>query len=655
MSEATQNFKYLFSPFKIGKVEIANRMVFQPHVPYFAHQNGYPPETTKRYYLERAKGGTGLIIIESLMVHPSGIYAPGCICMWQEGIVEAFKDLPERVHRYGTKIFGQLSHPGANTVAKPHQMASAPSQIPDIGGRIIPKELDVDTIEEIIQGFGLGAQRLQEAGFDGVELKFAHDGLLRAFASPTLNHRTDKYGGSYENRLRFFSEVVQEIRRRVGPDFPIGVRLCLDQFADGGITQDYSLQLAKSCEELTIDYINGDSGGGTDGSMQIFPMCMPLGTGVYMASAVKKAVKIPVVAFGRVNDPVLMEMILEEGHADFVGSARQFICDPETANKAKEGRLDDIRHCIACNDGCIFQCMQAKPIHCVQYPATGREETLGMGTLIPASEPKNIMVIGGGIAGMKFAEIAAKRNHNVSLYEKDDILGGQINLAEKMPYRAEISEVSRYIRLQLQQRDVPCYTGTLVDSAMVQQINPDIVVVATGSNAYIPEIKGAEKTKIDILDVRQALLHPERIGNHVVVLDRHGHMQGAGICEFALTMGAKVHYITPCEKMGVDMDPLTMELLHGRVFDYEDFDYLAYHEVEELRGRDVVARQIYSLRQKIIENVDTLIVAHHSLSENTLYKELKQLRENVYSIGDCNAPRLIEQVIYESELLARSL
>lgn len=206
-------FKHLFTPFRIGNVEIKNRMVFQPHVPYFASMDGYPTEATKRYYLERAKGGTGLIIIESMMVHPTGLYAPGCICLWKIGIVDAFKDFPERIHQYGAKVFGQLSHCGPNTVQKPAQLPYAPSAISHPGYRTVPKELEKDEIQEIVKGFGQGALRLKEAGFDGVELKFAHDGLLKAFASPLLNHRTDEYGGSYENRLRFFEELYAEIRK----------------------------------------------------------------------------------------------------------------------------------------------------------------------------------------------------------------------------------------------------------------------------------------------------------------------------------------------------------------------------------------------------------------------------------------------------------
>ena len=649
------DFKYLFSPYRIGKVEIKNRMVFQPHVPYYATLDGYPSETTKRYYLERAKGGTGLIVIESLMVHPGVVYAPGCICMWKDGIVEAFRDLPERVHKYGAKIFGQLSHPGSNVLTKPHQFASGPSQTCDIGHRIVPKELDRDEIKEIVVGFGLSAQRLQEAGFDGVELKFAHDGLLRAFCLPEQNKRTDEYGGSYENRCRFFAEIMEEIRKRVGSDFPVGVRLCLDQYVEGGITQDYGIQLAKTCEELGVDYINGDSGSCADGSMQIFPMGMPLGAGVYLASAVKKAVNIPVVAFGRLNDPVMMEAVLEEGHADFVGSARQFICDPETANKAMEGRLDDIRHCIACNDGCIFQCIQTKPIHCIQYPATGREEKLGIGTLQKTTSPKKIMVIGGGVAGMKFAEIAAKRGHQVTLYEKSNRLGGQINLAERLPYRDEIGEVTRYLKIQLQKLNVVCKLGVEVDCDFVINQNPDVVVVATGSKAYVPPIKGIETAALDVLNARQVVEHPENIGSRVVVLDRNGHIKATGVCELALAINAKVDYFTPYEKMGVDIDAITIQMVNRRLFDYENFSYHTYYDIAEINGRSVTMKHIYSDCLLTLEDVDTLIVVNHPLSDRSLYKELKECRNEVYAIGDCNAPRLIEQAIYESEMLARTV
>lgn len=655
MEKYNSELKHLFSPFSIKNVQIRNRMVFQPHVPYFGSIDGYPTEATKRYYIERAKGGTGLIIIESMIVHPTGLYAPGCICLYKDGIVEAFRDFPERIHQYGAKVFGQMSHCGPNTVAKPALLSYGPSAVPHPTYRTVPKELETDEIQAIVKGFGQGARKLQLAGFDGVELKFAHDGLLKAFASPLLNQRTDAYGGSYENRLRFFKEIVEEIRGQVGEDFPIGARLCIDEFVEGGIDQALGVRLAKSLEELGIDYINGDSGSAGDASMQIFPMCVPLGAGVYLASAVKKAVKIPVIAFGRVNDPVLMETILAEGHADLVGSARQFICDPETANKALEGRLDDIRHCIACNDGCIYRCKQAKPIHCIQNPATGREQKWGIGTLKKAPQAKRIMVIGGGVAGLKFAEVAARRGHCVTVYEREESMGGQINIAERLPFRAEIGEVVRYLRKQLESLNVPCITGREISIEDVRREAPDVVVAATGSHEQIPMIEGMKESAIRIVDVRTLLTHPEQAGKHVVVLDRGGHIKAPALCEYLLAMDSEVDYVTPMQAMGMDMDGMTLQHLNLRLFEQEKFSYDSLFDIESLGANSVNLRRVFGGARKTLTNVDTLVIVDHPVSENTLYRMLKQERGEVYAIGDCNAPRMIEQAIYEAEKLGRTV
>ena len=653
MSSSSYQFRYLFSPYKIGNVEIKNRMVFQPHGTFLTEKDGLINEVLKKYNIERAKGGIGLIIIESMVVHETGLYAPGNICAYKEKNAELFRDMTEGIHSYGCRVFGQLSHCGCDKLEKPAPLAYSASAVSVPGSRIVPKELEINELDEIIKGFGKSALVLKQGGFDGVELKFAHDGLLHEFCSPMLNQRKDQYGGSYENRLRFLGEVVKEIRRQVGQEFPIGVRLCLDEFTEWGYSLDYGVQLAKTCEELGLDYINGDSGSFVDASMQIFPMCVPLGAGVYMASAVKKAVKIPVIGFGRLNDPVLMEMALEEKHCDFVGSARQFICDPETANKAMEGRLNDIRHCIACNDGCIYQCMQGKTIHCVQNPAAGREIQLGTGTLKMANIQKNIMVVGGGIAGMKVAEIAAMRGHSVSLYERDADLGGQINIAEKIPFRAEINEVVRYIRFQLDKYGVHIHTNKEISVEDVNSINPDVVVVATGSKPIISKWNGTES--LNIIDIRQALLHPEVIGQNVVVYDKKGHIYGAGVSEFILSLGASVHYVTPFEKLGVDLDPMTLEHLNRRLFEHKNFTYYTYENLLGIKEKDVILQQIYSLKEKSIENVDTLVIADLDVADNALYKELKKGRDNVFAIGSCIAPGSIERVIYESELLGRKL
>jgi 2,4-dienoyl-CoA reductase-like NADH-dependent reductase (Old Yellow Enzyme family) len=646
MAVEKQNFRHLFSPHLIGNVEIINRFVFQPHHPAHGGTDVIPTEQMMNYYIERAKGGTGLIVVEAMAVHPTGQICPQvnpCVLASDRRIIPLFKAMTSKIHQYGTKVFGQLTHCGPNVKQKPMQISYAASAKPEPGSRDVPKEIEIEEIHEITKNFGISAAVLREAGYDGVELKFAHDGIMRTFVSDYSNERTDEYGGSYENKTRFFREIMSEIRSRAGDDFPVGARLLLDEFSRTGWSLDYSKKLAKTCEENGINYINGDSGGFYDGSMQVFPMCVPLGAGVYMASEVKKEVKIPVVAFGRINDPVLCEMILEEGHADFVGMCRQLLCDPETANKAKEGRLDDIRHCIACNDGCMLRIEQTISIRCIQNPAGGREKELGIGTLSTVDRPKNIMVIGGGVAGMKFAETASMRGHRVTIYEKTNRLGGQVNIAEKIPFRIEIAEVPRYLKLQVEKYRIPVVLETEIDAAQVESIAPDIVVLATGSYPYIRKIPGSDKTEIKILDVNTALLKPELIGNDVVVFDNNGHIKGSGIAEFALALGANVYCVTPYGQIGLDFDSNTITHLKRRVYGYDNFKgVIPEFEIRELGRNSISFYHVLNTRiERQISGIDTLILAEYNLPDNALYKELKTKRTEVYAIGDCVRNRVI--------------
>jgi 2,4-dienoyl-CoA reductase-like NADH-dependent reductase (Old Yellow Enzyme family) len=660
MASAKQEYKHLFTPHKIGNVEIMNRLVFQPHHPAHGGVDCLPTEQMMNYYIERAKGGTGLVVLEALAVHPTGQISPQvnyCVTAYDERVIPPFRGMVNTIHNYGTKVIAQLTHCGPNMKQRPVQLTYSSFAKPEPGGIDVPKEIEIEEIHDVIKGFGHSAVIMREAGFDGVELKFAHDGLIRAFVSEYTNERTDEYGGSYDNRLRFFREIMAEIRKQAGNDFVVGARLLLDEFSHTGYSLDYSRRLAKTCEENTVDYINGDSGGFNDGSMQIFPMCIPLGAGVYMASEIKKTVNIPVVAFGRINDPVLGEMILDEGHADFVGMCRQLLCDPETANKAKEGRLDDIRHCIACNDGCLIRIAQSLSIRCIQNPAGGREKELGIGTLKPAEKSRKIMVIGGGVSGMKFAEIAAARGHKVDIYEKDGTLGGQVNIAEKLPFRVDVTEVPRYIKIQMENNGVRIHLNTAADIKKVEAENPDVVVVATGSYPYIQPIPGDNTGDVRIIDVSSALLKPELIGNHVVVFDRTAYIKGGGIAEYALALGAEVVCVTPFAQLGSDLDGCTITHLKRRLYRYEKFrGVITEYDIKTLEENTLILSQVYNpVLEKNLTPIDTLILADRHTADNTLYKELKKIRKEVYAIGDCVAPRKIEQGIYEGEMLARNL
>jgi 2,4-dienoyl-CoA reductase-like NADH-dependent reductase (Old Yellow Enzyme family)/thioredoxin reductase len=613
-----------------------------------------PTKYTANYYVERARGGAGLVVLESMAVHPKGQMGPGFIKSFDREIISPMQDIARRIHECGGKVFSQLQHCGSTVVYKGPQLLYAPSEMVEPGKPYLAKEIEIDEIHDVVKHFGICAAIQQEANIDGVELKVGHDGLLRAFASPYSNRREDEYGGSFENRMRILYEIVAEIRNRVGKYFPIGARVSLDEFTPWGYSLDYGVKVARALEDAGVDYISTDVGTQGNVYMQVPPTVIPLGYAIYTTAAVKKALKIPVFAFGRINDPVLAEQILVDGNADFIGMCRQLICDPETPNKAKEGCIDDIRHCIACMDGCMFQTIQQNHAHCIQNPATGREEKWGIGKMKPAKVKKKVMVIGGGVAGMKAAEILAKRGHEALLYEKSNILGGQLNLAEKLPYRSEIEEVTRYLKLQIDKLHVPVFMNTEVHEELVDQVDPDVVIVATGSIPYMPVISGMQDTDINIMTVHEALQHPETIGNNVVVLDKNGHWKAAGICEYALALGAKVHCITPFNQMGCDLEAGTCEMLYQRAYE-KGIEIIIFHDLKEVTKNAVFAKHNYKTPDIVIENVDTLIIADHAVADNKLYKSLKKRRDNVYAVGDCLIPRLVEQAIYDSEELCREL
>lgn len=652
---ATENrpFTHLFTAGKLGNVELKNRFVFLPHWAGVS-ANGLPTKYTANYYVERAIGGAGLVIMESMAAHPKGQMGQGFIRSFDREIIPGMRDIAERMHAVGCKAFSQLQHCGSTVVYKGPQILYGPSSVVEPGKPYLACELEKEEIQEIVKYFGISAAIQQEAGIDGVELKIGHDGLLRSFLSPFTNRREDEYGGSFENRMRILREIIAEIRSRVGEGYPIGARLSLDEFTSWGYNLDYGVKAAKALEEAGATYISTDVG--TQGTiyMQVPPTVIPLGFALYAVAAVKKAVNIPVIAFGRINDPIMAEQILKDGNADFIGMCRQLICDPETPNKAQQGRVDDIRHCIACMDGCMFQTIQQNHAHCIQNPATGREEEWGIGKMKLAEKKKRIMVIGAGIAGLKAAEIAAKRGHQVVVYEKTEQLGGQCNLAEKLPYRSEIEEVVRYVRKQLEQLSIPIYYGIEVDETVVEQENPDVVIVATGSKPYIPELEGRETTEIRVMSAQEALQHPEHIGSSVVVYDHDGHWKSAGMIEYAQLLGAKVCAVTPFMQIGSELEAGTCEMLYQRIHE-RGIKIIPYHTIKELHQNAVVCKSNYEEPDRVLTGVDTLIYVDHNLSDNSLYRSLKAIRGNVYAVGDCKSPRKIEMAIYDSEELCREL
>jgi len=653
-------FERLFSEFKLKNISLRNRIVWLPHYTALANMDGTPSEREIYYYAERSKGGVGLIVYGGHAVMKSGQMHRTFIDASNEIVITNFSKTVEMVHKYGAKIIGQLTHAGPTKMERPQGDLWAPSQIIETSAGTYTMEMDLDDIKDLIKHFKKSSQNLLESGFDGVEIKVAHDGLLRAFLSPHYNKRTDKYGGSLENRLRISSEIFSAVREAIGKDLVLGVRLCMDEFEDDGYKLEEAVEVAKYLEKNElVDYINSDCGTYFLSYVTMIPpMGIPLGYAEYMSAALKREVKIPVIAFGRINDPVQAEKILENESADLIGMARQLLCDPETANKAMAGDIDGIRKCIACEDGCVGQTIQFEPIRCIQNPAAGKEKYLGIGTLKKSKKRKKFVVVGGGVSGMKFAEISAKRGNDVILFEKGEVLGGQLNLLKKIPYRNEFSEVIRYLEMQIKRLgNIKLKLGIKAGEKEILNENPDVVVVATGAETYMPE----EFTRLDGRvfsgwDVLNNKVIPRSEQCTYVIYDMVGKEEGIGIAEYIFEYYPKVKilFFTPLHHAGQQVHFLNINFLYRKLFT-KDFSVFPNYDLFKVKVDKLIFINPYSQKEKTVNNYNFLINIGYMKSVNALFKNLKEKVRELYRLGDSKAPRLVELAIHDAEALARSL
>jgi len=648
-------FEKLFSEFKIKNVLLRNRIVFLPHYTALATMDGTPSEKEIYYYTERAKGGVGLIISGNYAVSKSGQMHRTFINASDQKVIPVFSKITKRVHNYGSKIFGQITHAGPTKMEKPQSDLWSPSQIIEGSSGTHTMKIDEEEINEVKHAFEKSSKNLIESGFDGVEVKIAHDGILRAFLSPHYNKREDKYGGSFENRARLSVEVLKLIRKSIGFEYPIGIRLCMDEFEDDGYKLEDAIRFAKYLEQnQLIDYINVDAGTTwLSYIMQIPPMSIPLGYSEYMSASLKRHISLPVIAFGRINDPVQAEMILQNESADLIGMARQLICDPETPKKAKKGDVDGIRKCIACMDGCVGQCIQFQPIRCIQNPAVGKEKFFGINKLKKTSNRKRIVVVGGGVAGLKFSEIAAKRGHEIVLYEKNNFLGGQLNLLKKIPFRNEFSEILRYLEFQLvKYKNIEINLGFEVKKENILAVNPDVIIIATGSQRYIPQEFQALNTYSSI----EVLSGEWNEGKNIIIYDKLAKNEGLGVAEYITEYydNAKITFITPANNAGEDINFLNLDILYRKLFE-SNFKCIPYHEILKVKDEKLIFVNKYSRREFIINKYDSFIYIGDIISVDNLFWELKGNAKELYRIGDAKAPRLVELAINDADNLARSI
>ena len=656
-------FEHLFRPIQIGPITMPNRLCFSAHATNFAEDN-LPSERQAYYYTERAKGGVGWIVIGGFICHESSNWSGGFTLVSNENAVAGYRKITSMVHEYGTKIFTQIDHYGG---AVPHPRTYkgpllAPSGIPDALEGETPKSIEEEEMEDIIQAAVKAVRVAKESRFDGVEVISAQGfSLVQQFMTPRFNRRTDEYGGSLENRLRFPLRLFERVRKEAG-DLCVGIKIVGDEFVEGGLGVE---EIKEICQRISatgnIDYIHVCTGVTNNQGLIVPEMSYPAGFAAYLAAGVREVVDIPVVAIKRINDPILAEKILADGQADVIAMARALISDPELPNKAKEGRLEDIRQCTGVNQECVGRMMRGNLLSCIQNPATGEEKRWGIGTVKPATRTKKVIIVGGGAGGMKVAEIAAERGHEVHLYEKQNDLGGQILSIIKVASRREFESIIRYLRIRIQKLGVKVHLGQELTADKILAEGADAVVLATGAlplktgySSDRPDIRklpGVEQNNVKtVFDV---YANANDIGQRVLVIDEFGEMEATMTAEYLADQGREVEIVTRLAFVGMKIEPLSFDAQMERLVERK-VTCTPYVLVTMINGNQVQGEQKYS-KAPWKREVDTVVLTMGKRANETLYNELRGRVGELHRIGDCVTPRKITDAIYEGNLVGREL
>jgi mycofactocin system FadH/OYE family oxidoreductase 2 len=661
------SYPHLFSPLAIGPVTVRNRIMQTAHVKLFT-RDGVDSQRNVDYQVERARGGAGLLVTGNRLVHPTSTTGmPRFAFAYLKEALAVNRRMTDGVHEHGAVIFEQLNHFGLNAssdAADDLRVLWGPSAVKSPAYGETPKAMEKEDIDEVVDWWARCAELSREGGFDGTEVHISHSYLLHQFLSPIYNKREDEYGGSLENRLRFAREVIDEVRRRTGSDWAVGVRISLTDFVDGALDIEDAKRVAALLEaDGKIDYVNVTAAGYHNIFMAIQPSDTPDGYLVDLTAEVKRAVGLPVFTVGGIKDPVLAEEILASGKADMVAMTRAQIADPELANKVREGREDEIYHCIRGNQGCIGRVFKGLAVSCTVNPAAGREGRFGSGTLAPADAPAHWLVAGGGPAGMKAAETLARRGHRVTLLEREAALGGQVSLILRTPGREEFGWVTRDLEHHLRKAGVDIRLGTEATPELVAELAPDGVVVATGAvpsrsgfstaNPLVDVLPGAEQE--NVLHGWDVLLDARPVGRRAVVLDDDGGRYAAGVCEVLLDRGVAVELVSRFNALFPStLVTLDMAFLYNRLMSKGLVERLNSW-ARRIDGDRVTTFNLYTGAEAVLEAADTVVLATAPRANDDLYHRLKGSVDRLHRIGDCVAPRKLDHAIYEGYLAGREL
>ncbi len=643
MSEAT----ILGTPIKIGTRTAKNRIGLSPMCVNLGDSLGHVTQRTIDYYEARARGGAGVVIVEN--AHVDGKASRGMSAMLaahSDGMLPGLNGLAEAITRHGALAILQINHMGRqgdpSLIDGPLVAPSAEAD-PVVGS--VPRALETDDLESIKKAFCDTAARAMAAGFDGVEVHMAHGYLLNQFLSPLFNRRTDAYGGDLAGRARLPLEVLHRVRETTGDRLPILCRLSADDGVPASLGLAEACTIAMMLEQAGAAVIDVTAGIGESFAVSAPPMFYPPGTLVPYAAAIKAVVKVPVIAVGKLHDPLLAEQVLATGKADLIAIGRGLIADPDWAQKTAEGRLDDIRPCLTCNrPECHGRILRQLDMGCVVNAVVGREALF---RLSPAPNPRRLLVAGGGPAALEVARVAALRGHQVILCEQDQSLGGQLSLAAAPPYKTDIHKLSRYLTGQLARLGVEVRLNCPVTPELVAKVAPEAVVVATGARPLVPNIPGAAEHAVTAWDVLAARVP---VGERVVVVG--GGDVGCETAEYLAAQGRRVTIVEMLPDVAGELAAWTRRLLVDRLV-VADVEILTQTRVVTI-GAGRVTYERGGVNGEITP-VDSVVLACGVLPRRELADSLRETGVPIYVIGDALKPRNLADAIREGFELGFSL
>ena len=628
-------FEKLLSPIKIGTMELRNRGVQSAMEVNYCTEDGLVTDRLIAYYEARAKGGVGLIITEAAYITPTGKGFGNQLGIDCDELIPGLEKAAAAVHKHGGKIAVQLYHAGRQANANfTNGECEAPSAIPCPVMQTMPKALSVEEIKLLVQKYGAAAERAKIAGFDAVELHGAHGYLIQQFLSPLSNQRTDEYGGSAENRMRFPLEVLDEVRSRVGNDYPIIYRISAEEYLPGSLTLDDTIPFCQALVAHGVDAINVSGGLYACGRASSMYDDI-LGVHVENAYKIKQAIHqaVPVLVANRIKTPQFADDLISSGKVDLIVTARGLLCDADFYKKATEGRPEDVRICLSCNH-CLSELMAGRPVSCACNPLTGHELEYDM--LQRSSNKKKVVVAGGGVSGMEAAYIAAERGHEVVLYEKEAELGGHIHAASKPMYKEEIHYILNYLTHALSKSNAVVHCNKAVDLAVIETEKPDVVILATGSVPLIPKIPGLDNGNVVIAE--DVLLDIVATGNRVCIIG--GGMVGTETAETLEKQNKNVTIVELNEKLLSDMSPSLQGKLPNRI-ENSSIKVITGEKVLEVTSNTVITDK------QTLTGFDTIVLAIGYKPEQSLESVLQEQNIPYIMTGDARKPRRIYQAIKE--------